>query len=83
MVGAPRERQDRQVGALAGRQGTHLTLDPQCPSRVERRHAERIRGQPHDDLPIATLPPARYPLHRFRLPAMMAIVVIKIGRRRT
>ena len=35
--------------------------------------AERIAGKHHDDLPIATLPPARYPLHRLRLPAMMVI----------
>jgi glycine/D-amino acid oxidase-like deaminating enzyme len=35
--------------------------------------AERITGAPHDDLPIATLPPARYPLHGLRLPAMMVI----------
>src|SRR5919198_6111330 len=27
MVGAPRQRDDRQIGALAGRQGTHLPVE--------------------------------------------------------
>ena len=45
MVRASRERHDRQVGALAGRQGTHLILDSQRSGGVERRHAQRIRGQ--------------------------------------
>jgi glycine/D-amino acid oxidase-like deaminating enzyme len=35
--------------------------------------AERIRGIEHADLPIASLPPARYALYPLRLPAMMAI----------
>jgi glycine/D-amino acid oxidase-like deaminating enzyme len=44
--------------------------------------AERIRGQPHEELPIATLPPAHYPLHRFRLPAMTAIAKFRRLRNR-
>jgi glycine/D-amino acid oxidase-like deaminating enzyme len=35
--------------------------------------AERMRGLRHDDLPIATLPPAHYPFHALRLPAMILI----------
>lgn len=35
--------------------------------------AERIRGAVHRDLPIATLPPSRYPFHSLRVPAMMVI----------
>lgn len=35
--------------------------------------AERIRGARQSELPIATLPPARYPLHAMRLPAMAVI----------
>ena len=48
MVGAPRERHDRQVGALAGRQGTHLAVDSQGAGRVDRREARapRPRGAP-------------------------------------
>ncbi len=44
--------------------------------------AERLRGMAHPDLPIATLPPARYPLHALRLPAMMAIAKFRRLRRR-
>ncbi len=44
--------------------------------------AERIRGQRHEELPIATLPPAHYPLHRFRLPAMMVIAKFRRLRNR-
>jgi len=35
--------------------------------------ADRLRGVAQDDLPIATLPPKRYPLHALRLPAMLAV----------
>ena len=42
MVRAPRERHDRQVGALAGRQGTHLGVHPQCAGGVDRRELERL-----------------------------------------
>ncbi len=35
--------------------------------------AERIRGIAHHDLPIANLPPSRYPFHSLRVPAMMVI----------
>lgn len=35
--------------------------------------AERLRGVSHPDLPITTDPPARYPLHGFRLPVMMLV----------
>jgi glycine/D-amino acid oxidase-like deaminating enzyme len=35
--------------------------------------AERMRGILHPNLPIANLPPARYPLHALRLPAMAVI----------
>ena len=38
-----------------------------------RLAAERIAGDQHDSLPIAGLPPARYPFHALRLPAMMAV----------
>jgi glycine/D-amino acid oxidase-like deaminating enzyme len=43
--------------------------------------AGRIRGEPQDTLPVATLPPARYPLHAFRLPAMVVISNIRALRR--
>jgi glycine/D-amino acid oxidase-like deaminating enzyme len=39
--------------------------------------AERIRGARHEDLPIATLPPAHYPFHAFRLPAMAVISKVR------
>jgi glycine/D-amino acid oxidase-like deaminating enzyme len=39
--------------------------------------AGRIRGERQDALPIATLPPARYPLHALRLPAMVVISNIR------
>lgn len=38
-----------------------------------RLAAERIAGETHDALPIAGLPPARYPFHALRLPAMLAV----------
>ncbi len=44
--------------------------------------AERMRGIAHDDLPIATLPPAHYPLHALRLPAMMVIAKFRRLRNR-
>ena len=44
--------------------------------------AERIRGQRQDELPIATLPPAHYPLHSLRLPAMMVIAKFRRLRNR-
>jgi glycine/D-amino acid oxidase-like deaminating enzyme len=43
--------------------------------------AERMRGMRHDDLPIATLPPAHYPFHALRLPAMILISNIRSLRR--
>ena len=43
--------------------------------------AERMRGLRHDDLPIATLPPARYPFHALRLPAMILISNMRSLRR--
>jgi len=43
--------------------------------------ADRLRGLRHDDLPIATLPPAHYPFHSLRLPAMIAISNIRSLRR--
>ena len=44
--------------------------------------AERMRGIAHDDLPIATMPPAHYPFHALRLPAMMAIAKFRRLRQR-
>jgi glycine/D-amino acid oxidase-like deaminating enzyme len=44
--------------------------------------AERMRGISHPDLPIANLPPARYPFHALRLPAMAAISGIRQLRER-
>jgi hypothetical protein len=41
-----------------------------------------MRGIAHDDLPIATLPPAHYPVHGLRLPAMMAIAKVRRLRNR-
>jgi glycine/D-amino acid oxidase-like deaminating enzyme len=35
--------------------------------------AERIRGIAHRELPIANLPPSRFPFHSLRVPAMMVI----------
>jgi len=43
--------------------------------------AEHMRGIRHDDLPIATLPPARYPFYSLRLPAMVAISNLRSLRR--
>ena len=43
--------------------------------------AERIRGLRHDNLPIANLPPAHYPFHALRLPAMMLVSNIRALRR--
>lgn len=43
--------------------------------------AERLKGAPQDDLPIAALPPARYPFHALRLPAMMVISQVRSLRR--
>ncbi|MBV9567188.1 MAG: FAD-binding oxidoreductase [Hyphomicrobiales bacterium] len=43
--------------------------------------AERMRGVRHDDLPIATLPPARYPFYSLRLPAMILISNLRSLRR--
>ncbi|GGF44161.1 FAD-dependent oxidoreductase [Aliidongia dinghuensis] len=43
--------------------------------------AARIAGDVSDDLPIATLPPARYPLHTLRLPVMMAVRRVRRLRR--
>jgi glycine/D-amino acid oxidase-like deaminating enzyme len=43
--------------------------------------AERIRGLRQDDLPIATLPPARYPFHALRLPVMILISNIRALRK--
>jgi len=39
--------------------------------------AERIRGIEHPDLPIANLPPARFPFYPLRLPAMAVIARFK------
>ena len=44
MVGAPGERHDRQVGALAGRQGTDLVVESQGAGRVEGREARARRA---------------------------------------
>jgi glycine/D-amino acid oxidase-like deaminating enzyme len=43
--------------------------------------AERMRGLRHEDLPIATLPPAHYPFHALRLPAMILISNMRSLRR--
>ena len=45
VVGASRERDDRQVGALAGRQGTHLIVDSQRAGRLDGRRAQNIGRQ--------------------------------------
>src|SRR5260221_12924616 len=42
MVRASRERHDRQDGALGGRQGTHLILNPPRPGSIEGRRAHGI-----------------------------------------
>ena len=57
MVGASPQRQHRQVGALSGRQGTHLVVDSQRPRRIERREA-RARRRPGAP-PGASPAPAR------------------------
>jgi hypothetical protein len=43
--------------------------------------AARIGGEQQDTLPIAALPPAHYPLHGLRLPAMVVISNIRALRR--
>ncbi|MBV8963701.1 MAG: FAD-binding oxidoreductase [Hyphomicrobiales bacterium] len=43
--------------------------------------AEQMRGVRHDDLPIASLPPVRYPFYSLRLPAMILISNLRSLRR--
>ena len=53
MVGATCERHDRQVGALAGRQRTHLCVHSQCPGRIEGGEREGLPRKQGVGAPLA------------------------------